>query len=740
MRFFLSFAFYIFLTLSMGGMAHSQEAKPAETAQSPEVATEALVKILENPQERAKLIEFLKTSAEKSGAKPVGSSLLEEEQTIAALISSQFNLFTGNLIKLGWQVWVGLSGYESLAEGQPSFKQGQFLAGFQKIAGVLVSAYLVFFLVRKGVRGLSRRFERRVREQGWTQRLVFLLFSSGMDFIAVALGTLAGYIAALAMVEGIAIRTMSVVEEYSLNAFVFIEMMRILLNFAFAPSKSKFRIFPFSDFEATYWVRHLMVVVMLLGYGIGLLKPVVDHQWNASLAGSVGVTVALITLIYFLSIIWVSRKRVRRAIRQYITQQTSPGMLANILTSLSFFWGVLAAAYGITVFVVWVSKPETAIFFIGRASLYTVIVLLGAVFCALAASQATNKGISFGENMQEKLPSLEGRLNYFLPFLLTLFRIAVVILTVFAILEIWGASHIWSWFWKGGGSTFNSRISSAFMVLLVGLFLWVVAMSWVDLQLVDREGYRVTARKVTLYNLFRNAFTIVFIVIFSLLALSELGIEIGPLIAGAGVIGLAVSFGAQKLVQDVITGAFIQIENAMNEGDVVTVSGITGTVERLTIRSVRLRDLSGVSHTIPFSSVDTVSNAMKEFSYFVCVMSVSYDTEVSKAKQAMQEAFDRLMNTSFAEGIVDVFEMHGVTTFAASSVDIRARIKTLPGQQWAVGRAYNEIVKQVFDEQSIEIPFPQVTYHQAKDSSAPLPPQLPKRSWKNDLDEGGAEA
>src|SRR3546814_1649991 len=109
-----------------------------------------------------------------------------------------------------------------------------------------------------------------------------------------------------------------------------------------------------------------------------------------------------------------------------------------------------------------------------------------------------------------------------------------------------------------------------------------------------------------------------------MLALSQLGINIGTLLAGAGVVGLAVGFGAQKLVQDVITGVFIQFENAFNEGDVVTAGGITGTVERLTIRSVGIRDLSGVYHIVPFSSVDTVSNFMRGFAFHVAEIGVAY--------------------------------------------------------------------------------------------------------------------
>ena len=115
--------------------------------------------------------------------------------------------------------------------------------------------------------------------------------------------------------------------------------------------------------------------------------------------------------------------------------------------------------------------------------------------------------------------------------------------------------------------------------------------------------------------------------------LSELGLDIAPLLASAGVLGLAIGFGAQKMVQDIITGVFIQLENAMNVGDVVTVGGTTGSVERLTIRSASLRDVQGVYHIIPFSSVDMVSNYVKDFGYYVCDMGIAYREDTEEAKE-----------------------------------------------------------------------------------------------------------
>ena len=150
-------------------------------------------------------------------------------------------------------------------------------------------------------------------------------------------------------------------------------------------------------------------------------------------------------------------------------------------------------------------------------------------------------------------------------------------------------------------------------------------------------------------------------------------------------------------------------------------AGTTGVVEKLTVRSVALRDLSGVYHLIPFSSVDSVSNFMKGFGYHLAEIGVAYREDIDEVKRAMQEAFEELQSGDHGPSILEPLEMHGVTQFGDSAVVVRARIKCRGGDQWAVGRAYNEIVKRRFDAAGIEIPFPHLTLYMGenKDGSAP---------------------
>src|SRR5690606_16902046 len=215
----------------------------------------------------------------------------------------------------------------------------------------------------------------------------------------------------------------------------------------------------------------------------------------------------------------------------------------------------------------------------------------------------------------------------------------------------------------------------------------------------------------TLLNLFKNAFTVALAIFALMLALAQIGVNIAPLLAGAGVVGLAIGFGAQKLVQDIITGIFIQFENVMNEGDVVEAAGRSGVVEKLTIRSVTIRDMSGTVHLIPFSSVDQVSNMVRGFSFYVAEFEVARTSDIEVVKQTMRDAFAMVMEVpEHRDVILDDLDLQGLIAITPASMSLRARIKTLAGKQWGAGRLYSELVMRLFEERGIQTPTPRVAY------------------------------
>jgi small conductance mechanosensitive channel len=396
--------------------------------------------------------------------------------------------------------------------------------------------------------------------------------------------------------------------------------------------------------------------------------------------------------------------------------------MSRLLAAVGRVWHLVAILYVLAFFVIWVSRPGDALGYMLAATGKTLAAVLIGFLAVTAISRAITGGLRVPDEMRERLPLLETHLNAFIPNILKAVRIAAFILVVAAVLDAWGVAGVGEWLTSPTGQVFIAAVLSAAAILVVSWLIWLAMSSWVEFRLNPNVGTVASARERTLLQLLRNAVTILLATLALMLALSQLGVDIGPLLAGAGVLGLAIGFGAQKLVQDVITGVFIQFENAINEGDVVTVGGISGVVERLTVRSVGIRDLHGVYHIVPFSAVDTVSNFMRGFAFHVAEMGVAYREDIGEVKAAMQEAFEELRGTEHGEFILGDLDMQGVTAFADSAVMVRARIKTLPGKQWGAGRAYNEILKRVFDRRGIEIPFPHRTLYWGEDKQGKAPP------------------
>ncbi|HXU89124.1 MAG TPA: mechanosensitive ion channel family protein, partial [Methylomirabilota bacterium] len=191
------------------------------------------------------------------------------------------------------------------------------------------------------------------------------------------------------------------------------------------------------------------------------------------------------------------------------------------------------------------------------------------------------------------------------------------------------------------------------------------------------------------------------------ICLDQVGLDVTPILAGAGIVGLAVGFGAQNLVRDVISGFFLVLENQVRIGDVAVVNGTGGLVEAITFRTIVLRDLAGVVHVIPNGAITTLANMTKGWSGYVLDVGVAYKEETDRVVDVMREVGDDLRkDPRLGPSILEPIEIFGVDDFKDSEVTIKARLKTAPMRQWDVGREYRRRLKKAFDARGIEIPFP----------------------------------
>ena len=334
------------------------------------------------------------------------------------------------------------------------------------------------------------------------------------------------------------------------------------------------------------------------------------------------------------------------------------------------------------------------------------------------------RGFGVRPETLSRYPGLAARTNRYFAILETAVVAVISAIAVFAILQAWGVD---AFGWVGtdsGRRILGSAISSG-LVIVVAVALWEVVSSVIERYLARGEnGNReVSARAKTLLPLLRKALLLVVATIVALIVLSEIGVDIGPLLAGAGVIGLAVGFGAQTLVKDVITGVFILAEDQFAIGDIVRVNEKSGAVEEITIRTLRLRDLSGNVHIIPFSSVGMVENMTKDFSRYVFDVGIAYREDVDEVIEVLRDLGAEMQaDTYYGPMINEPIEIMGVQRFDDSAVVVRARFTTKPIKQWQIGREFNRRMKRRFDELGIEIPFPHQTLYFGEEKGGGAPP------------------
>ena len=214
-------------------------------------------------------------------------------------------------------------------------------------------------------------------------------------------------------------------------------------------------------------------------------------------------------------------------------------------------------------------------------------------------------------------------------------------------------------------------------------------------------------RVSTLVGMLRTIALVLLWGIVLIIALDQIGLDVTPILAGAGIVGLAVGFGAQNIVRDLISGFFMVLENQVRVGDVAIVNGTGGLVEAITFRTIVLRDLAGVVHVFPNGTINTLSNMTKVWSGYVLDMGVAYKEDTDHVVEVMRRVADELrQDPDLGPMILEPIEIFGVDDFADSAVIVKARLKTQPIQQWNVGREYRRRLKKAFDAEGIEIPFP----------------------------------
>lgn len=296
----------------------------------------------------------------------------------------------------------------------------------------------------------------------------------------------------------------------------------------------------------------------------------------------------------------------------------------------------------------------------------------------------------------------------------------LLLITFYTLARIWGIQFSEQLL---NSEVARNTISNSLTVLIV-VFLAALAWEAINIYLamiLRKANTNNQSRTKTLLPIIRNIIIAVLAVLFGLVLLSELGINVTPLLAGAGVIGVAVGFGAQSFVKDFLSGFTIILEDIVRVGDVVNLGGASGSVEKITLRKIQLRDFAGTVYTIPYSEIKTIQNLTKDFSYYVMDIGVPYTQDIDRVISVLREVDEALRkDDAFSFMILEPLEIAGVDKFAEGAVVIKARIKTQPIRQWAVGREFNKRMKIEFEKDGIEMPLAQRTVNVRSLDSKPL--------------------
>ncbi len=581
-------------------------------------------------------------------------------------------------------------------------------------------ALLLEWLTWRSLAGLRRRVLARAPADGtvwhWMRRLPLVLARLGLDLLPVA---------AFALVaQGLigAVRPLPTTQLAGLliaNVYIGARIVFVLARALLAPDAARLRLLPFPDQAAAYavvWLRRMLLVglggyvLAEVGVSFGLAWIAYDTIFN--------LTLLLISLM-LVRIILHQRRAVAEALQAPEPEagavvDTARRILIRTRNRLAEIWHLIAILWLLAFWAVSALALENGLERLFTASALTLLV----VGLARGLDDLLRRVLERAENptaeVERRWPGLALRAATYGPALRAILTTAIACGGLVLLLEIWGI-HATGWFAAGtlGGRLLDTLFSIGATIVLA-ILVWEAASSAIRRRLARAADgglpSATSARVRTLLPMLRTVLGAVIAVFVVLSALSQLGVNVAPLLAGAGVVGVAIGFGSQTLVRDVITGVFLLLEDAVAVGDVVSLGGLSGVVEALTIRSIKLRALDGSVHTIPFSAVTTVTNMTRDFSFAVLDVTVGYREDPDRVGEVLKEIGREMRaEPKWQTAMRDDIDVWGVERFGDSGVVIRARAKTEPAARWNVLRELNRRVKIRFGELGIEIPYPHQT-------------------------------
>ena len=674
---------------SLLGSSDKTQAQPTEPLGQ---SLDEVIKNLENDQQRSKLLTDLKKLRDATKkAQPeaeigvlglIGSTLSDLEKQFSGADSPTSR----------WSREIGLAKDELVALMLPASQWLPIIFAFALIIMVwsLLAALLIWVSHRVRLRfGLSEELPQHpkavdmlrfaLRKLGpWLVALVITVY--GSYALPSSLGKDLAMVLAYALVIGTCFSALCVIAFSLLDGPHRHRALHILRHQAFRP---------------LWWIGSFAA------FGEALSDPRLVATLGVHLAHTAAtfanVMAALSTGLFIIRF----RRPIAHLIRnQPLSRRLTRRALSDSIEILGTYWYIAALILvGISLFATFLSAGDTSTA-LRQSLICTVLVVLCMVINGLVRrhSQRPQRGHKRHALYSERLKS----------FIYTLAHLVVWLVFIELGLRVWGLSLIS--FTEGEGHEISVKLFGLAGTLLFAWLIWILSDTAIHHALTRSRKGLANARAQTMMPLIRNVLFATIAIIALIVALANMGMNVTPLLAGAGVIGLAIGFGAQSLVADLITGLFIIIEDSLAIDDYVDVGGHLGTVEGLTIRTVRLRDIDGIVHTIPFSEIKSIKNYSREFGYAIFRVAIPYNMEIDDAIKLMREVGQKMRTDPLQRrNIWSPLEIQGVESFESGSAILRARFKTAPIKQWEVSRAFNLSLKRHLDEAGLDLATPRLS-------------------------------
>lgn len=490
-----------------------------------------------------------------------------------------------------------------------------------------------------------------------------------------------------------------------IDAYVLYRVVMCVAQMMFAPECAPLRLLNVRDSTAAYvvrWLRRLTIATVFFyaAAEVGVLLGLSDVGRDAVIK-----TGGFVDHVFLGIIVIQQRRPIARRLRPR-ARHGKRGVLSALAARLASVWHWIALFYLVASWFVWAVELPNGYVRLLHFCIVTTAVLLVLRLVHIIVLGSLDRALH-QPAVFERYPELESRARVYHPVLRSILSTLLIVIGFVVLLQVWGLGAA-EWFVR---TRLGHGVLSALGTILVTVLIAVAGWEGVNaaitrhLARLTREAQMArSARLRTLLPLFRSTLLITILVFAGLTVLSEIGVDIGPLLAGAGIVGIALGFGSQKLVQDLINGIFLLLENAMQVGDWVTVSGLSGTVENLSVRTIRLRAGDGSVHVIPFSSVTTVTNVNRGIGNASVSVTVAYSEDTDRVFDLLKEIASGLKeDEKFKDQMLSDLQLWGVDKVDGSAVTIAGQIVCTDAGRWAVQREFNRRMKKRFQEVGIQI-------------------------------------